>query len=145
MEPKKVLVLCTGNSCRSQMAEAYLQIYAGKAAEIFSAGIESHGLNAYAVQIMKEDKIDISNQSSNKVDEYQNIDFDYIITVCDHAEIHCPVFPSKAIKIHQNFKDPAKAKGSEIEILAEFLKVRNQIKDFCKEFVSMNLADEDGR
>lgn len=83
---KKVLVLCTGNSCRSQIAEGYLRKFAEGTAEIFSAGIETHGVNPKAIATMKEDGIDISNQTSNNFDEYNNIDFDFVITVCDNAK-----------------------------------------------------------
>jgi arsenate reductase len=90
---KKILVLCTGNSCRSQMAEGYLRSFAKGKAEIFSAGIEAHGVNPLAVKIMKEDGIDISHQTSNHVDEYKNVDFDYVITVCGNS----PFFRKKII------------------------------------------------
>ena len=136
---KKVLVLCTGNSCRSQIAEGYLKYFAGSLAEIYSAGIETHGVNTRAIITMKEDGIDISNHTSNNVDEYENIDFDFVITVCDNAKERCPIFPSNAKKIHYNFPDPAKAKGSEEEIMNEFRSVRNFIKEYFKQFVSDNL------
>ena len=93
---KKILVLCTGNSCRSQMAEGYLKYFSQNKAEVYSAGVETHGVNPGAIQIMKEDGIDISKHTSNNVNEYRNIDFDYVITVCDNAREKCPVFPSKA-------------------------------------------------
>src|SRR5690242_1105760 len=109
---KKILVLCTGNSCRSQIAEGYLRKFAGDKAEIYSAGIETHGVNPKAIETMKEDGIDISHQTSNNVSEYSNIDFDFIITVCDNAKEQCPVLPSSAKKFHQNFIDPAKAIGT---------------------------------
>jgi arsenate reductase (thioredoxin) len=136
---KKVLVLCTGNSCRSQMAEGYLRHFAGEKAEIFSAGIETHGVNPRAVLSMKEDGIDISNHTSNNVDEYQNVDFDFVITVCDHAKERCPFFPSTAKKIHINFPDPAGATGSEEEIMEQFRTVRQLIKEFSRNFVIENL------
>jgi arsenate reductase len=133
---KKILILCTGNSCRSQIAEGYLRHFAGNKAEIYSAGIETHGVNPRAVATMKDDGIDISQHASNNVAEYQNMDFDYVITVCDNANEHCPVFPAKAIKLHQNFPDPAKAQGTESEIKAEFCRVRKMIKEYCKQFVN---------
>jgi arsenate reductase len=133
---KKILILCTGNSCRSQIAEGYLRHFAGDKVEVYSAGIEMHGVNPRTVETMKEDGIDISSQTSNNVEEYQNIDFDYVITVCDNANEHCPVFPSKAIKFHQNFPDPAKVQGTESEIADEFRCVRNLIKTYCKQFVN---------
>ena len=134
-----ILVLCTGNSCRSQLAEGYLKYFAGDKANIYSAGIETHGVNPRAIASMKEDGIDISNHTSNNVDEYANIDFDYVITVCDNAKEACPVFPSKAKTFHFNFPDPAKAKGTEEEIRAQFREVREMIKAYTKEFVEKNL------
>jgi arsenate reductase len=135
---KKILVLCTGNSCRSQIAEGYLRYFVGEGVEIYSAGVETHGVNPKAIAIMKEDGIDISHQTSNNIDEYFDIPFDYVITVCDNAKERCPFFPTKARKFHQNFPDPAKATGTEEEILNEFRKVREQIKTYCKEFVESN-------
>lgn len=140
MSPKpKVLVLCTGNSCRSQIAEAYLRHFAGDRADVFSAGIETHGLNLKAVDTMEEVGIDISHHTSNHIDEYSNLSFDFVITVCDHAEERCPVFPSKAKKFHHNFTDPARAKGTDEEIKDLFRKVRQEIMAYCKRFVSENL------
>ena len=125
---KKILVLCTGNSCRSQLAEGYLRHFANGKAEVYSAGIETHGVNPRAIATMKEDGIDISHHTSNNVNEYQNIDFDFVITVCDNAQENCPYFPSSAKKFHFNFPDPAKATGSEEEIMEVFRNVREQIK-----------------
>lgn len=136
---KKVLVLCTGNSCRSQIAEGYLRHFAGDKAKIYSAGIETHGVNPKAIQTMKEDGIDISNHTSNHIDEYKDIDFDFVITVCDNARESCPYFPSNAVKFHHNFPDPAKAVGNEQEVMAQFRKVREMIKTYAKDFVSNNL------
>ena len=140
MAKKKVLVLCTGNSCRSQIAEGYLRLFGGDKAQIFSAGVETHGVNPRAIEIMKEDGIDISKHTSNNVDEYQDIDFDFVITVCDNAKERCPYFPTKAIKLHHNFPDPAKAKGTEDEIKNQFRHVRQLIKDYSNEFVKQNLS-----
>ena len=126
---KKILVLCTGNSCRSQMAEGYLKFYAGSNAEVFSAGVETHGVNPRAIATMLEDGIDISKHTSNNIDEYRNIDFDFVITVCDNAKERCPFFPTNAKKFHYNFPDPAKAIGTEEEILEQFRQVRQLIKD----------------
>ncbi len=137
---KKVLVLCTGNSCRSQIAEGYLRHFAGSTAQIYSAGIETHGVNPRAIATMLEDGIDISGHTSNNVDEYADIDFDYVITVCDNAKESCPIFPGKAKKFHHNFPDPAKAKGSEDEIAAEFRQVRQQIKEYMQQFAATYLA-----
>lgn len=137
---KKVLVLCTGNSCRSQIAEAYLRHFAGEKAAIYSAGIETHGVNPRAISTMVEDGIDISQHTSNNIDEYVNIDFDVVITVCDNAKERCPFFPTKAKKFHQNFPDPAKATGTEEEILEQFREVRQMIKSYSQQFVSDNLS-----
>jgi len=139
MTLKKILVLCTGNSCRSQIAEAYLRHFAENKAAIYSAGIETHGVNPLAIETMKEDGFDISNHTSNHVDEYLTISFDFVITVCDNALENCPLFPSNAKKFHQNFPDPAKARGSEEEIKFEFRRVRMLIKDFCETFIAENL------
>lgn len=138
MMTKKVLVLCTGNSCRSQIAEGYLRNFAEQKAEIFSAGVETHGVNPKAIETMKEDGIDISHHTSNNIDEYRNIDFDFVITVCDNAKERCPFFPTKAQKFHYNFADPAKATGNDEEISEEFRKVRQQIKEYCEKFVAEN-------
>ena len=131
---KKVLVLCTGNSCRSQIAHGYLNKLLNGRAEVYSAGVETHGVNPLAIKTMQEDGIDISKHTSNNISEYSTIQFDYIITVCDHANERCPVFPSNAIKLHQNFPDPAKATGTPEEIKNEFARVRQLIKDYCADF-----------
>lgn len=137
---KNILVLCTGNSCRSQMAHGYLKLFAGNKATIYSAGIETHGLNPGAISIMQDDGIDITKHTSNNVNEYIDIDFDYIITVCDHAHENCPYIPSEnAMRLHHNFFDPSKVNGTDKEIFAAFEKARNEIKNYCKEFVSENL------
>ncbi|HEY4874400.1 MAG TPA: arsenate reductase ArsC [Puia sp.] len=135
---KNILVLCTGNSCRSQMAEGYLKYFVNGKANIYSAGIETHGVNPVAVEVMKEDKIDISHQTSNNVIEYKEIEFDYVITVCDNAKENCPYFPSTAKKFHQNFIDPSKLKGTENEVKDEFRKMRDAIKSYCETFVNGN-------
>lgn len=136
---KKILVLCTGNSCRSQIAEGYLRHFANGNAEIYSAGVETHGVNPKAIAIMQEDGIDISNHTSTNIDEYYDIDFDFVITVCDNAKERCPFFPTKAKKFHHNFSDPAKAKGTDQEINEQFREVRQQIKEYCERFVAENL------
>ena len=139
MTKKKILVLCTGNSCRSQIAEGYLRYFADNKADVYSAGVETHGVNPKAIATMKEDGIDISNHTSNNIDEYYDLDFDFVITVCDNAKERCPFFPTKAKKFHQNFPDPAKATGTDEEIKQEFRQVRQQIKDYCRQFVADNL------
>ncbi|MBA4197002.1 MAG: protein tyrosine phosphatase [Chitinophaga sp.] len=139
MSKSKILVLCTGNSCRSQMAHGYLEYFAKDKAEIYSAGVETHGVNPKAIAIMKEDGIDISHHTSNNMNEYRDIDFDFVITVCDNAKERCPFFPSSAKKFHYNFPDPAKAIGTEEEILQQFRAVRELIKTYCRNFVAENL------
>ncbi len=136
---KNILVLCTGNSCRSQMAHAYLQLFAGKRAVVYSAGVEVHGVNPKAVETLKEDGVDISSHTSNHVDEYAAIPFDFIITVCDNARERCPYFPSTALRFHHNFSDPSKLKGSTEEVNSAFRKTREEIKAWCKEWVANNL------
>ncbi|TDE09208.1 arsenate reductase ArsC [Dyadobacter psychrotolerans] len=136
---KKVLVLCTGNSCRSQIAEGYLRKFAGNKAIVYSAGVETHGVNPKAISIMAEDGIDISGHTSNNIDEYTDIDFDYVITVCDNAKERCPYFPTNAKKFHQNFPDPGKATGSDEQVTEQFRTVREMIKTYSENFVSENL------
>lgn len=121
------------------MAEGYLRHFAGSKAEIYSAGVEKHGVNPKAIHFMKEDGIDISSHTSNLVDEYIGIDFDFVITVCDSAKERCPVFPSKAKKFHQDFPDPSKVSGTADEIAAAFRRTREMIKVYCAEFVNSNL------
>ncbi len=137
---KNILVLCTGNSCRSQIAEGYLRHFAGNKARIYSAGIETHGVNPKAIQVMAEDGIDISKHTSNNVDEYMDVTFDYVITVCDNAKENCPYFPTKAQRFHQNFPDPAKATGSADEIMDEFRRVRELIKTYSAGFINEHLS-----
>lgn len=136
---KKILVLCTGNSCRSQIADGYLKHFAGNKAQIYSAGVETHGVNPKAISTMKEDGIDISTHTSNNVNEYLHIDFDFVITVCDHAKERCPYLPTKAKKNHYNFPDPAKATGTEEEIKEQFRVVREMIKSYCQKFITENI------
>lgn len=137
-----MLVLCTGNSCRSQMAEGWIRHFGGDRLEVYSAGIETHGVNPRAVQTMKEAGIDISKHTSNHIDEYREIPFDFMITVCDHANENCPYFPSNAKRFHHNFFDPSKVKGTETEIMAAFAKTRDEIRDYCKDFVERNLENQ---
>lgn len=136
---KKILVLCTGNSCRSQIAEGYLRYFAGDKAIVYSAGVETHGVNPRAIATMKADGIDISGHTSNNISEYAGVDFDFVITVCDNAKERCPFFPSNAQKMHYNFPDPAKAQGTEIEIERAFESVRNEIKQYCADFIKENI------
>lgn len=136
MIEQKILVLCTGNSCRSQMAHGYLQHFGAERVAIFSAGVETHGVNPKAIAAMAEDGIDISHHTSNNITEYAHVAFDHIITVCDHAKEKCPYQPGTARRWHQNFPDPAKATGTEEQVMNEFRKVRDLIKTYCREFVN---------
>jgi len=136
---KNILVLCTGNSCRSQIAHGYLKAFTVDKANVYSAGVETHGVNPRAIQIMREDGIDISEHTSNNVLEYTDIPFDFVITVCDHAKEVCPYYPSNAEKFHYNFPDPAKVVGTEEEITRSFTEVREMIKKYCLQFVKENI------
>lgn len=137
---KNILILCTGNSCRSQIAEGYFRFFAKGKANIYSAGIETHGVNPRAIQVMAEDDIDISAHTSNHVDEYLDIPFDFVITVCDNAKEACPYFPGNVKRFHYNFPDPAKATGSEEDIMKEFRRVRDMIKTYSADFVKQHLS-----
>ena len=139
---KKILVLCTGNSCRSQIAHGYLQFFAGTEAQVYSAGIETHGVNPRAIKVMAEDHIDISAHTSNHVDEYKDIKFDIVITVCDNANEACPFFPGDTARFHNNFPDPAKATGPEENVLDEFRSVRNRIKVYSADFAQRHLSSK---
>lgn len=134
-----ILVLCTGNSCRSQIAHGFLNYYTNESVKLYSAGIETHGVNPKAIFTLKQVGIDISNHTSNHIDEYKNINFDFVITVCDNAKEKCPVFPTTAMKFHCNFPDPAKVKGNEAEIMDAFHKVREMIRIYIVDFVKQSL------
>ena len=137
---KNILILCTGNSCRSQIAHGYFNKFSNNKCKIYSAGIETHGLNPNAVQTMLRDDIDISTHTSNDVNEYLDINFDYIITVCDHANESCPNIPSKnALRIHKNFLDPSKIENS-INPQNDFDNCRDEIKNFTLDFYK-NILD----
>lgn len=123
-----ILVLCTGNSCRSQMAEGFLRAALSDRDRVVSAGIEAHGLNPRAVLVMSEVGIDISSHTSDLLSAYLNDSFDYVITVCDNAAENCPIFPGGGERVHWSFDDPAKATGAEEAILGEFRRVRDQIR-----------------
>lgn len=128
MKKKKVLFLCTENSCRSQMAEGILRRLMGNEFEVESAGTRPSAVNPLAIKVMAEIGIDISGHRSKSVGEFQGMDFDFVITTCDAAEEACPLFTGKARRLHWSFVDPAKARGSETEILFVFRKVRDEIK-----------------
>ena len=133
---KKILFLCTGNSCRSQMGEGFMRHMAGNKFEVFSAGVEPTEVNPYAIKVMAEAGIDISSHKSKSVNEFLEQEFDYVITVCNHAKQVCPVFPGQYERIHWDIEDPADAKGSEQEKLAFFRKIRDEIKEKCLEFLN---------
>ena len=138
---KNVLVLCKGNSCRSQMAHGWLNYYSGGTSTICSAGIETHGVNPKAVHSMAKAGVDISYHTSNHLDEYLAIEFDYIITVCDHAAENCPViFSKKAVRVHQDFFDPSKLTGKDEEIDAAFDQTNEAIRAYCKKFVEEKIS-----
>ena len=128
----KVLFLCTGNSCRSQIAEGWARHLKGDVIEPYSAGIHPIGVNPRAIKVMAETGVDISGQTSKHIDELPGIDFDYVITLCDNAREHCPVFGGKAKVIHKPFDDPYFASGSEEQILTTFRKVRDDIRTFVE-------------
>ncbi len=131
-----VLFLCTGNSCRSQMAEAWLRALQPERFNAYSAGIEQHGLNKLAVQVMAEAGVDISHHQSKSLDDLADVDFDYVFTVCGHAHETCPYFPGSAQVIHVGFDDPPKLAESlteESEILDCYRRVRDEIKSFIQE------------
>lgn len=132
-EKLKVLFLCTGNSCRSQMAEGWARALKGDEIEAYSAGIETHGLNPNAVRVMAEAGVDISGHRSQHLDELRDIPFDYVVTVCGHAHETCPVFPAGARVVHAGFDDPprlAKDAKTEAELLAPYRRVRDEIKAY---------------
>ncbi|MFD1469765.1 arsenate reductase ArsC [Hymenobacter caeli] len=133
--PPNILVLCTGNSCRSQLLHGYLAQLLGPRAAVYSAGIETHGVNPLAIEVMREDGVDIAAHTSNLVDEYAAVPFAYVLTVCDHAREACPVFPAAAVALHHNFADPARATGSPAEVRAQFRAARDQVKAYAQQFV----------
>ncbi|SRR6266566_3086036 len=133
-ERARVLILCTGNSARSQMAEGLLRHMAGDRIEVASAGVEPSHVRPQAIDVMREIGIDISGQRSKSVDEFTGQEFDYVITVCDNAKERCPVFPVKTQRIHWSFEDPAAAQGSEAARLAVFQRVRDEIAKRLREF-----------
>lgn len=132
---KRVLILCTGNSARSQMAEGLLRHDGGGSFEVFSAGVEPSHVRPQAVEAMREIGVDISGQRSKSVDEFAGQEFDYVITVCDNANERCPVFPGKTERVHWSFDDPAGAEGDEAARLAVFRRVRDEIRARLREFI----------
>ena len=135
MSKKTILFLCTGNSCRSQMAEGWTRQLRGDRYDVYSAGIDPHGLDSRAVRIMAEAGADISNQRSKDVSELMDIPFDYVVTLCDNAHENCPFFPGGARILHAGFPDPptlAKDASSEEEILGHYRRVRDDIRSFVE-------------
>lgn len=128
---KKVLVLCTGNSCRSQMAEGWLRHFHSDKIEVYSAGLEAHGINPFMKKVMEDQKINIDSHTSNIMSEYKHIAFDYVMTLCDHANDNCPYFKDAKKRLHHSFEDPANAKGNDLEQYKVYNKVCNQIKQYC--------------
>jgi arsenate reductase len=135
MPKLKILFLCTANSCRSQMAEGWARFLKSDMFEPYSAGTDPKGLDPYAVRVMAEAGVDISRQRSKHLNEFKNLSFDYVITVCDSANETCPFFPGKTVRIHQSFDDPpklAKSMDTEEEILTVYRRVRNEIRIFIE-------------
>lgn len=135
MAKLRILFLCTGNSCRSQMAEGWARALRGDVIEPYSAGIEKHGMNPLAVQVMAEAGVDISGQHSKTTEELEDLEFDYVVTVCDRARESCPLFPGNAKIIHVGFDDPprlAQEAKSEQEALSHYRRVRDEIRAFIE-------------
>jgi arsenate reductase (thioredoxin) len=137
-DKKRVLILCTGNSARSQMAEGLLRHDGGDKFDVASAGVEPSVVRPQAIEAMREVGIDISGHRSKSVDEFLGQEFDYVITVCDNANERCPIFPSKTERIHWSFDDPAAATGNEAERLAVFRRVRDEIRERLRQFIAGN-------
>ena len=133
-DKKRVLILCTGNSARSQMAEGLLRHSAGDRFEVFSAGTKPSSVRPEAIAVMQELGIDISEHRSKSVDEFAEQSFDYVLTVCDNAKESCPIFPGKTVTIHQNFEDPAALEGSHEAKISLFGRVRDQMRDYLRAF-----------
>ena len=143
---KKVLFLCTGNSCRSQMAEGFARAAAPAGIEIYSAGVEAHGLNPRAVAVMAEAGVDISDQPSRALADLPDLDFDVVVTVCDNARESCPVFPGRARVVHHGFDDPphlARDAASEEEALRHYRRVRDEIRAFVADLPESLDADKE--
>ncbi len=133
---QRALILCTHNSARSQMAEGLLRRLAGERFEVESAGTEQTRVNPFAIAAMNEIGIDISSHTSKTLDRFLDQKWDYVITVCDNANESCPFFPGAAARLHWSFEDPSAAKGSDEERLAEFRRIRDQIRERMEDFTS---------
>lgn len=143
---RKVLFLCTGNSCRSQMAEGWARHLKGDVIDAYSAGIEAHGLNPHAVKVMTESGVDISSHRSKHVDELKGIEFDYVVTVCDNAHESCPIFPGRTKMVHVGFDDPpCLAKDAQIEeeeALRHYRRIRDEIRTYVETLPAALTAGE---
>ncbi len=139
----QILFLCTGNSCRSQIAEGWARHLKSDVIEAYSAGIRPIGVNSRTIKVMAEADVDISGHTSKGVDELVGIDFDYVVTVCDNARQQCPVFGGRTKHVHKSFDDPYFAAGSEVEIMAVFRRVRDEIKAFVEKLPD-NLTGKEG-
>ena len=136
MMKSKVIFLCTGNSARSQMAEAFLRKYAGERFDVFSAGLEPQGINPFARRVMEEVGFDLSGHYSKDVSDFLGTThFGYVITLCDHAESRCPIFPGASIRLHWPFEDPAAFQGTEEQKLNKFREIRDQIRTRTESWV----------
>ncbi len=135
----KIMFLCTGNSCRSQMAEGLAKKIGGNRVEVYSAGLEAHGVNPRAIKVMAEIGIDISQQTSDEIDPILLSQMDYAITLCDDADTRCPTTPPTVKRLHMPFSDPAKATGTEEEIMEQFRKVRDTIAAQLREYLTRTL------
>ncbi len=135
MDKLKILFLCTGNSCRSQMAEGWARALKGDVIDAYSAGVEPHGLNPLAIKVMAEARVDISAQTSKHLDDFKELALDYVVTVCDHANETCPILPGTTKKVHAGFDDPprlAKTAKDEQEALGHYRRVRDEIRAFVE-------------
>jgi arsenate reductase len=136
---KKVLILCTGNSCRSQMAEGILRTLGSDRFEVYSAGVNPTAVNPLSIKVMSETGIDISPHRSKSAEEFSGQRFDYVITVCDNARQTCPAFPGEHEKLHWDLEDPAEATGTEEEILNEFRRIRDLIYKHVEDFIKKSI------
>lgn len=138
MEKENLIIICTGNSARSQMAEAIFRKFAGGRYNVFSAGLDAHGINPYTIKIMEEIGYDLKNHRSKNLSEYSGIiKFDIVIVVCSNAEKRCPTIPGVKTRLYWPFEDPATATGSEEEIMAKFRAVRNQIERKIEDYLKV--------
>lgn len=136
--PFKIIVICTGNSIRSQIAHGFFEYFLKNNAEIFSAGTNPCFVHPNAIKVMAELGIDISKHTSDNINKYSSIHFDFIITVCDYAKLVCPYLPGTGIRIHHGFEDPSILRNSDKDVLSNFRRVRDEIKNYCLNFIKEN-------